>query len=59
MGRRTRREVKAKNNRGNHRRKRTTRGYRMMSKFKKYCWYDKKEEKGGDTDGETKKMQYK
>ena len=39
---------KQKRNKGNHQRKRTTRGYRMMSKFTKYKWYEKE-----NGDGET------
>lgn len=39
MPRRNRRGVKQKNNRGNHRRRRTTRGYRFMSKLEKYKCY--------------------
>lgn len=31
---------KQRRNKGNHQRRRTTRGYRMMSKFKKYKWYE-------------------
>lgn len=33
-------KFKQARNKGNHQRKRTTRGYRMMSKFKKYKWYE-------------------
>jgi hypothetical protein len=43
-------------NKGNHQRKRTTRGYRKMSKFKKYKWYT--EIKGGESDEENKNLSY-
>ena len=42
---------KQKRNKGNHQRKRTTRGYRMMSKFEKYKWYEDKA--GQETSGDT------
>ena len=41
---------KQKRNKGNHQRRRTTRGYRMMSKFEKYKWYDKKIEPEGENE---------
>jgi ribosomal protein L37E len=33
-------------NTGNHQRRRTTRGYRQMSKFVKYKWYEKIDARG-------------
>ena len=33
-------QFKQKRNKGNHQRKRTTRGYRFMSKLIKYKWYE-------------------
>jgi len=39
-GRKTFGEVR---NKGNHQRRRTTRGHRMISKFVKYKYYDQKE----------------
>jgi hypothetical protein len=34
-------------NKGQHQRCRTTRGHRLMSKFKKYYWYGPPQEKKG------------
>jgi len=40
MPRRNRRQLKRRHNKGSHQRRRTTRGYRFMSKLKKYdTWY--------------------
>lgn len=36
-----------RNKKGSHQRRRTTRGHRMMSKFKKYKWYEDEERKEG------------
>jgi hypothetical protein len=48
MGRRNgNKSFKQKRNKGNHQRRRTTRGYRMMSKFEKYKWYNEKESDDG------------
>lgn len=49
MGRRNgNKSFKQKRNKGNHQRRRTTRGYRMMSKFEKYKWYNEKEINNGN-----------
>lgn len=32
-------KLRSKHNKGNHQRRRTTRGYRFISKLKKYKWY--------------------
>ena len=50
MPRRNRRGVKRKHNKGNHQRRRTTRGYRMMSKFEKYMWYGGSNPEGQKSD---------
>lgn len=44
MPRRTNKTIRGVKNRGQHQRRRTTRGHRTMSKFKKYKYY----EEGGD-----------
>jgi hypothetical protein len=48
--RRNRRQVKQKRNKGNHQRRRTTRGYRFMSKLEKYKWYDPSTLDGTESD---------
>jgi len=51
MPRRNRRAVRRKHNRGNHQRCRTTRGYRFMSKLKKYdTWYGRNSPDGMESD---------
>lgn len=45
MPRRNNKHIRVVNNRGQHQRVRTTRGHRIMSKFKKYKYYNE----GGDT----------
>jgi len=40
MARRSPKQLRMRHNKGNHQRRRTTRGHRMMSKFKKYKWYE-------------------
>lgn len=40
MSRLSNKQLRQRNNRGNHQRKRTTRGNRFISKLKKYKWYE-------------------
>lgn len=40
MPRLSNKRMRKRNNKGTHVRRRTTRGYRMMSKFAKYKWYE-------------------
>ena len=40
MPRLSNKRMRRRNNKGTHQRRRTTRGYRMMSKFVKYKWYE-------------------
>jgi hypothetical protein len=40
MPRLTNKSMRQRNNKGTHQRRRTTRGYRKMSKFAKYKWYE-------------------
>jgi hypothetical protein len=51
MPRRNRRQLKQRHNRGSHQRRRTTRGYRFMSKLKKYDpWYGRNSPGGVESD---------
>jgi len=40
MPRRSNSKMHQQNNKGNHQRRRTTRGKRFLSKLKKYKWYE-------------------
>jgi len=45
MGRKSNKALRRKKNKGQHQRRRTTRGHRLISKFKKYKWYNGKDSK--------------
>lgn len=53
MGRKSNKALRRKKNSGQHQRGRTTRGHRLISKFKKYKWYDDKNSKSEEKDAES------
>jgi len=48
MPRRSNSKMRQQKNKGNHQRKRTTRGNRFLSKLKKYKWYETLNSKEGE-----------
>ena len=40
MSRKSNKQLRAQHNKGNHKRRRTTRGQRFLSKLEKYKWYE-------------------
>jgi hypothetical protein len=44
MPRLTNKQLRKRNNKGAHQRRRTTRGHRQISKFVKYKWYERSTE---------------
>jgi|LSQX01.2.fsa_nt_gb hypothetical protein len=56
MARLSRSKCRARNNKGQHQRRRSSRGFRLMSKFIKYKYYNEEEVKNASHDNNTKRI---